>query len=93
MLVVVMRCYKYAAPLGLKCPTLKGIARERDSSGTTERVKPAKVMERIARRERTKCAKRLAQKLLFVLQKYSCPYFTLFRQLLIIFTPTLAQHA
>jgi hypothetical protein len=63
MLVVVMRCYKYAAPLGLKCPTLKGIARERDSSGTTERVKPAKVMERIARRERAAklSAKRLAQ--------------------------------
>ena len=64
---------------------------ERDSSGTTERhgVKrnAVKVMERIARRERAKPAKRLAQKLLFVLQKYSCPYFTLFRQLLIIFTP------
>jgi hypothetical protein len=40
---------------------------ERDSSGTTEPPKAAKVMERIARRERAKPAKRLApKKLIFV---------------------------
>jgi hypothetical protein len=46
-------------------PAANGGGSERDSSGTTEATEGlpegAKVMERIARREGTKCPKRLAQ--------------------------------
>jgi hypothetical protein len=65
--IVALRFYKYFAPLELKSQLIfykkyNNLRRdtkrrsERDSSGTTKRMKCAKVMERIARREHThKC--------------------------------------
>jgi hypothetical protein len=65
MWIVALRFYKYVAPLGLKYTFLIAWASptpsERDSSGTTRQREAWRVMERIARREPPKAAKRLAQ--------------------------------